>query len=116
MSKCHIVANRMTAQMSFLLYEPVHEIFRDYHIFGTLFAAIIQSLHIVHVCDKLFSANWLSALHDDNQKSCILNGERLSCPARNVDHLTTSDVNKWRDVTQNVRHSSVLLTFLRQKR
>ena len=37
-------------------------------------------------------------------------------PARNVDHLMTSDVNKWRDVTQNVRHSSVLLTFLYVKR
>ena len=33
-------------------------------------------------------------------------------PARNIDHLMTSDVNKWHDVTQNVRHSSVLLTFL----
>ena len=54
------------------------------------------------------------ACRDDNRKSCILNGERLSCPARNVDHLMTSDVNKWRDVTQNLRHSSVLLTFLRQ--
>ena len=28
----------------------------------------------------------------------------------------TSDVNKWRDVTQNVRNSSVLLTFLYVKR
>ena len=46
--------------------------------------------------------------------SCILNGERLSCPACNVIHLMTSDVNKWRDVTQNLRHSSVTLTFLRQ--
>ena len=33
-------------------------------------------------------------------------------PARNVDHLVTSDVNKWRDVTQQLRHYSVLLTFL----
>ena len=31
------------------------------------------------ICDKLFSANWLSACHDDNQKSGILNGDRLSC-------------------------------------
>ena len=77
-----------------------------YHIFGTPFAAITC------ICDKLFPANWLSARHDDNRKSCILNGERLSCPACNVDHLMKSDVNKWRDVTQNVRHSSVLLTFL----
>ena len=36
-------------------------------------------------------------------------------PARNVDHLMTSDVNKWRDVKQNVRHSSVLLTFFVRK-
>ena len=43
--------------------------------------------------------------------SRILNGERLSCPAHNVDHLMTSDVNKWRDVTQKLRHSSVLLTI-----
>ena len=70
----------------------------SYHIFKTLFACI---------CDKLFP----SACRDDNRKSCILNGERLSCPARNVVHLMTSDVNKWRDVTPNLRHSSVLLTF-----
>ena len=43
----------------------------------------------------------------------FLNGERLSCPAQNFDHLMTSDVNKWRDITQN---SSVLLTFLYVKR
>ena len=42
----------------------------------------------------------------------MLNGERLSCLARNVGHLMTPDVNKWCDVTQNVRNSSVLLTFL----
>ena len=36
--------------------------------------------------------------------------------ARNVDHLMTSDVNKWRDVTQKLRHSSVLLTFFYVKR
>ena len=71
---------------------------------------ITQGLH------KLFPTNWLSACNDDNGKSCILNGERLSCPARNVDHLMTSDVNKWRDVTQNLRHSCVLLTFVRQTR
>ena len=41
----------------------------------------------------------------------FLNRERLSCPARDVDDLMTSDVNKWRDVTPNLRHSSVLLTF-----
>ena len=40
----------------------------------------------------------------------FLKGESLSCPARNVDHLMTSDVNKWRDVTPNLRHSCVLLT------
>ena len=40
------------------------------------------------------------------------NGESMSCPARNVVHLMTSDVNNWRDVTQNVPHSIVLLTFL----
>ena len=33
-------------------------------------------------------------------------------PGSNVDLLMTSDVNKWRDVTQKLRHSSVLLTFL----
>ena len=27
----------------------------------------------------------------------------------------TSEVNKWRDVTQKIRHSSVLLTFLTPK-
>ena len=32
----------------------------------------------------------------------------------NVDHLMTSDVNKWCDVTQNLHDSYVLLTFLRQ--
>ena len=32
--------------------------------------------------------------------------------SRNVNHLMTSDVSKWRDVKQNVHHSSVLLTFL----
>ena len=37
-------------------------------------------------------------------------------PASNVDHLMTSDVNKWRDVAQNVHNSSVLLTFLYVKR
>ena len=68
------------------------------------------------MCDKIFPANWLSARRDDNRKSCILNGEKLLCPARNVDHLMTSDVNKRRNVTQNVRHSSVLLTFLYVKR
>ena len=70
----------------------------------------------VCICDKLFLANWLSARGDDNQNSCILNGEMLSCLAHNVDHLMTSDVNKWRGVSQNVRHSSVLLTFLYVKR
>ena len=64
------------------------------------------------MCDKLFPANWLSVPHDDNGKSCILKGERLSCPALNVDHLMTSDVNKWHDLTQNVSLSSVLLTFM----
>ena len=62
--------------------------------------------------DKPFPANLLSACNDDNRKSCILNGERLSCPARNVNHLMTSDVNKWRDITQNLRQSFVLLTSL----
>ena len=33
-------------------------------------------------------------------------------PARKVDHFMTLDVNMWRDVTLNVRHSFVLLTFL----
>ena len=56
-------------------------------------------------------ANWLSACHDDNWKSCILNGERLSCPAPKVDHLMMLDVNKWHDVMQYLGHSSVLLTF-----
>ena len=37
-------------------------------------------------------------------------------PGSNVDHSMTSDVNKWRDVTQNVHHFSVLLTFLCVKR
>ena len=46
------------------------------------------------------------ACRDDSRKSCILNGDRLSCPARNVDLLMTSDVNKGRDVTQKLRHSS----------
>ena len=54
----------------------------------------------VCICNKLFPSNWLSACRDDYRKSCILNGERLLCPARNVNHLMTSDVNKWRDVTQ----------------
>ena len=63
----------------------------------------------VCICDKLFPANWLSACHDDNRKSCALNAERLSCPARNVYHLMTSDVNKWLVVTQNLRHSSSVL-------
>ena len=36
--------------------------------------------------------------------------------ARNVDHSMTSDVNKWRNVTQKLRHSSVLLTFFNTKR
>ena len=71
---------------------------------------ITESLHY----DKLFPANLLSAGCDDNLKSCILNGERLSCPARNVVHLMTSDVNKWRDVTQNLRHPLFYLHFLRQ--
>ena len=53
-----------------------------YHIFPTFFTAITQSLHI---WDKLFPANWLSACCDDNRKPCILNGERLSCLARDVD-------------------------------
>ena len=51
-----------------------------FHIFETLFAAITQSLHM----DKLFPANCLSACRDDNRKSCILDGERLSCPAPDV--------------------------------
>ena len=34
------------------------------------------------LCNKLFTAN----CHDDNRKSCILNGKRLSCLARDVDH------------------------------
>ena len=34
---------------------------------------------------------------------------------RDVDHLMTSDVNEWRDITQNLRQSSVLLTFLNVK-
>ena len=33
-----------------------------------------------------FPANWLSACRDDNRKSCILDGERLSCRARDIDH------------------------------
>ena len=55
-------------------------------------------------------------------KSCnISNRERVSCqtracPARDVDYFMTSDVNKWRDITQNLRQSSVLLTFLYVKR
>ena len=32
-------------------------------------------------------------------------------PARTVDHLMTSDVNKSRDVTQHLCHSAVVLTF-----
>ena len=48
---------------------------------------------------------------DITRLTCILNGERLSCPASNLVHLMTSDVNKWCDVTQNLRLSSVLLTF-----
>ena len=68
------------------------------------------------ICDKHFPANWLSACGDDNRKWCILNGEKLSWSARNVDHLMTSDVNKWRDVTQNVRRSSDLRTVLYVKR
>ena len=47
-----------------------------YHIFGAVFVTVTQSLH------KLFPANWVSACHDDNRKLCILNGERLSCPAQ----------------------------------
>ena len=70
--------------------------------------AYLSQLPKVCICDKLFPANWSSVCHDDNRKSYILNGEGLSCPALNVDHLMTSDVNKWRDVTQNVHHSSVL--------
>ena len=57
--------------------------------------------------DRLFPANWLSAHRDDNRKSCILNGDRFSCPVRNVNRLMSSYENKWRDVTQNVCHSSV---------
>ena len=38
-------------------------------------------------------------------------------PAHNVDHLMTSDVNKWRDVTQKLRHSSFFTyIFVRQTR
>ena len=37
-------------------------------------------------CGTLFPANWLSACHDDNWKSCLLKGERLSYPAREADH------------------------------
>ena len=44
--------------------------------------------------DKHFPANWLPACHDDNWKSCILNGDRLSCQAQDVVHLSTSDANK----------------------
>ena len=48
----------------------------------------------------------------DNRKSCILNGESLSCPAPGIDHLMMSDVNKWRNIMQSLCQSYVLLTFL----
>ena len=54
----------------------------NYHIFKTLFAVIQPK---VCISDKLFPANLLSACRDDNRKSCILNGHRLSCPAQDVD-------------------------------
>ena len=37
----------------------------------------------------------------------------LAC---DIDHLMTSDVKKWHDVTRNLLQSSVLLTFLYVKR
>ena len=52
----------------------------------------------------------------DNPKSCILNGERLSCPALDVDHPMKSDINKWRDVTKSLRQPYVLLIFSYVKR
>ena len=92
--------------------EPSLLVYVIYTYFYHIFWHILPWLPKVCICDKLFPANWLSACRDVNQKSCILNGERLSCPACNVDHLMTSDVNKWREVAQKLCHSSVLLTFL----
>ena len=36
-------------------------------------------------------------------------------PGKEAANLTTSDVIKWREVIQNLRQSSVLLTFLYAK-
>ena len=54
-----------------------------------------------------------SVCSDDNRKSCILNGERLSCRAHNVYHLMTSDVYKQRK-TDAIR--LFYLHFFRQTR
>ena len=58
-----------------------HHVYHNYHIFGTLFAEITISC----ICHKLFPVNWLPAYHDGYRKSCISNGERLTCLPRDVD-------------------------------
>ena len=37
-------------------------------------------------------------------------------PGKEAANLMTSDINKWREVTQNLRQSSILITFFYFKR
>ena len=82
---------------------------------NTLFGVSLQPYYLlqfpkVFICDKHFPGNWLSACHDDNKKAYILNVERLSIMA--ALRRCSLDVSKLCDLMQNLRQSSVLLTFL----
>ena len=68
--------------------------------------------HEIQFCEIIFK---FGPVVQEEMQSCILNIERLSCLARDIDHQMTSDVNKWRDTTQSLLPSSVLLTFLYAK-
>ena len=76
------------------------------YVVTTYLGCYLPQLPKFCICDKLFPTNWLSACHDDNQKSCILTGERLSCLAR--DDVRCKQV-AWR----NAKFTSILcLTYI----